>query len=273
MNEWVSKLQQNSGERPLEQAPRCRSPFGAGYGMGEPKHGCLRIMQAPALPWELRVPASRIWRLGFRTAHTQLGIRNNRADVSRGSAAKKKQPQEDYKWALGFPCPSSAIPVGLGAPSWRGDVPERRLPAATAVPWGADLQEPAHLLQTMVMGGHPTGSLGCPMCPPVPQRAPLPLCPGFPEVDYFQAAAQCVEGASFSPLQGPHQAVTAKSPEIVVLPRSNARLQLPQDAQDGPADGTSAAGDFFLAPVSPSPVGFPLLAAQTQPQRWPWWCL
>lgn len=111
------------------------------------------------------------------------------------------------------------------------------------------------------------------MCPPVPQRAPLPLCPGFPEVDYFQAAAQCVEGASFSPLQGPHQAVTAKSPEIVVLPRSNARLQLPQDAQDGPADGTSAAGDFFLAPVSPGPVGSPLLAAQTQPQRWPWWCL
>lgn len=135
------------------------------------------------------------------------------------------------------------------------------------------MQEPAHLLQTMVMGGHPTGYLGCPMCPPVPQRAPLPLCPGFPEVDYFQAAAQCVEGASFSPLQGPHQAVTAKSPEIVVLPRSNARLQLPQDAQDGPTDGTSAAGDFFLAPVSPGPVGFPLLAAQTQPQRWPWWCL
>ncbi|XP_068532634.1 spectrin beta chain, non-erythrocytic 4-like isoform X3 [Anas acuta] len=66
---------------------------------------------------------------------------------------------------------------------------------------------------------------------------------GFPEVDYFQAAAQCVEGASFSPLQGPHQAVTAKSPEIVVLPRSNARLQLPQDAQDGPTDGTSAAED------------------------------
>uniref|UniRef100_A0A8B9SX25 PH domain-containing protein n=1 Tax=Anas platyrhynchos TaxID=8839 RepID=A0A8B9SX25_ANAPL len=66
---------------------------------------------------------------------------------------------------------------------------------------------------------------------------------GFPEVDYFQAAAQCVEGASFSPLQGPHQAVTAKSPEIVVLPRSNARLQLPQDAQDGHTDGTSAAED------------------------------
>lgn len=94
--------------------------------------------------------------------------------------------------------------------------------------------------------------------PPVPQRAPLPLCPGFPEVDYFQAAAQCVEGASFSPgscpLQGPHQAVTAKSPEIVVLPRSSARPQLPQDVQDGPTDGTSAAGDFFLAPVSPGPV-------------------
>ncbi|XP_040408794.1 uncharacterized protein LOC121067923 isoform X2 [Cygnus olor] len=78
---------------------------------------------------------------------------------------------------------------------------------------------------------------------------------GFPEVDYFQAAAQCVEGASAaggfgkapgpgsSHLQGHHQAVTAKSQEIVVLPRSNARLQLPLDAQDGPADGTSAAED------------------------------
>lgn len=117
MNEWVSKLQQNSGERPPVRAPRCRSPFGAGGGMDEPKHGCLRGMQAPALPRELRVPAGRIWRLGVRTAHTQLGIRNNRADVSRGSAAKKKkQPREDYKQAPGIPCPSFSISVGLGGP-------------------------------------------------------------------------------------------------------------------------------------------------------------
>lgn len=32
-----------------------------------------------------------------------------------------------------------------------------------------------------------------------------------------------------------------------MLPRSNARLQLPLDAQDGPADGTSAAGDFLAS--------------------------
>ncbi|NXK53475.1 SPTB2 protein, partial [Chauna torquata] len=82
---------------------------------------------------------------------------------------------------------------------------------------------------------------------------------GFPEVDYFQAAAQCVEGAGAaggfskvpgpgsSHLQGHRQAVTAKSQEIVVLPCSNSRLQLPLDAQDGPADGTSAAEDVRSA--------------------------
>uniref|UniRef100_A0A8V0ZA39 PH domain-containing protein n=1 Tax=Gallus gallus TaxID=9031 RepID=A0A8V0ZA39_CHICK len=78
---------------------------------------------------------------------------------------------------------------------------------------------------------------------------------GFPEVDYFQAATQCIEspraagGFSKMPgpgsphLQGHHQAMTAKSPEIVVLPRSNARLQQPLGTQDGPADGTVAAED------------------------------
>ncbi|NXE48593.1 SPTB2 protein, partial [Casuarius casuarius] len=70
----------------------------------------------------------------------------------------------------------------------------------------------------------------------------------FPEVDYFQAAAQSVEGTSSaggfskvpgpgsSHLQGHSQAMTAKSQEIMVLPRSNARLQLPFGSQDGPAD-------------------------------------
>ncbi|NXN75542.1 SPTB2 protein, partial [Himantopus himantopus] len=72
---------------------------------------------------------------------------------------------------------------------------------------------------------------------------------GFPEVDYFQAAAQRVEGTSgaggfskvpspgSSQLQGHHQVTTAKSQEIVVLPRSNTRLQRPLGSQDGPADG------------------------------------
>lgn len=51
-------------------------------------------------------------------------------------------------------------------------------------------------------------------------------------------------------LQGHHQAMTAKSPEIVVLPRSNARLQQPLGTQDGPADGTVAAGDFLALVAS-----------------------
>ncbi|NXH77566.1 SPTB2 protein, partial [Hydrobates tethys] len=78
---------------------------------------------------------------------------------------------------------------------------------------------------------------------------------GFPEVDYFQAAAQHVEGTGSaggfrkvpspgsSHLQGHHQVTTAKSQEIVVLPRSNAWLQRPLGSQDGPADGTVAAAE------------------------------
>ncbi|NWU69313.1 SPTB2 protein, partial [Pterocles burchelli] len=75
---------------------------------------------------------------------------------------------------------------------------------------------------------------------------------GFPEVDYFQAAAQRVEGTGgaggfskvpspgSSHLQGHHQVTTTKSQEIVVLPRSSARLQPPLGSQDGPADGAVA---------------------------------
>ncbi|NWT59763.1 SPTB2 protein, partial [Erythrocercus mccallii] len=83
---------------------------------------------------------------------------------------------------------------------------------------------------------------------------------GFPRVDYFQAAAQCVEGTggtgSFSKvsspgtshLQGHHQVTTTKSQEIVVLPCGSTLLQRPPGSQDGPVDGTvTAAGDF---PVS-----------------------
>ncbi|XP_054676543.1 spectrin beta chain, non-erythrocytic 2-like isoform X2 [Grus americana] len=78
---------------------------------------------------------------------------------------------------------------------------------------------------------------------------------GFPEVDYFRAAAQRVEGTGSaggsskvpspgsSHLQGHHQVVTAKSQEIVVLPRSNAQLQRPLGSQDGPADGAVAAAE------------------------------
>ncbi|NXW58231.1 SPTB2 protein, partial [Eurystomus gularis] len=77
---------------------------------------------------------------------------------------------------------------------------------------------------------------------------------GFPEVDYFQAAAaQRVEvtggagGFSKVPspgsshLQGHPQVPSARSQEMVVLPRSNARLQRPPGSQDGPADGAVAA--------------------------------
>ncbi|XP_068041561.1 uncharacterized protein [Anomalospiza imberbis] len=73
---------------------------------------------------------------------------------------------------------------------------------------------------------------------------------GFPEVDYFQAAAQRVEGSggtgSFSKvsslgtshLQGHHQVMTTKSQEIVVLPCKSPLLQRPLGSQDGPVDGT-----------------------------------
>ncbi|NWZ68835.1 SPTB2 protein, partial [Acrocephalus arundinaceus] len=80
---------------------------------------------------------------------------------------------------------------------------------------------------------------------------------GFPEVDYFQAAAQRVEGTggtgSFSKVsspgtshvQGHHQVTTSKSQEIVVLPCTSTLLQRPLGSQDGPVDGTVAAtGDF-----------------------------
>ncbi|NXT56321.1 SPTB2 protein, partial [Pluvianellus socialis] len=78
---------------------------------------------------------------------------------------------------------------------------------------------------------------------------------GFPEVDYFQAAAQRVEGTGgaggfsrvpspgSSHLQGHRQVMTTKSQEIVVLPRSNARLQRPLGSQDVPADGAVSAAD------------------------------
>ncbi|NXW04337.1 SPTB2 protein, partial [Fregetta grallaria] len=78
---------------------------------------------------------------------------------------------------------------------------------------------------------------------------------GFPEVDYFQAAAQHVEGTGgagglskipspgSSHLQGHHQVTTTKSQEIMVLPRSNARPQRPLGSQDGPADGAVATAE------------------------------
>ncbi|NXI08153.1 SPTB2 protein, partial [Irena cyanogastra] len=77
---------------------------------------------------------------------------------------------------------------------------------------------------------------------------------GFPEVDYFQAAAQRVEGTgSFSKvsspgtshLQGHHQVTTTKSQEVVVLPCASTLLQRPLGSQDGPVDETvTTAGDF-----------------------------
>ncbi|XP_056343634.1 spectrin beta chain, non-erythrocytic 2-like [Oenanthe melanoleuca] len=78
---------------------------------------------------------------------------------------------------------------------------------------------------------------------------------GFPEVDYFQAAARRVEGTagtgSFSKvsspgsshLQGHHQVTTTQSQEVVVLPCPSTLLQRPLGSQDGPVDGTVAAAE------------------------------
>ncbi|NWS95523.1 SPTB2 protein, partial [Mionectes macconnelli] len=82
---------------------------------------------------------------------------------------------------------------------------------------------------------------------------------GFPEVDYFQAAAQRVDGTGgtggfskvpspgSSHLQGHNQVMTTRSQEIVVLPCSTTRLQRSLDSQDGPTKGTVAAAGDFLA--------------------------
>ncbi|NXI30956.1 SPTB2 protein, partial [Sterrhoptilus dennistouni] len=79
---------------------------------------------------------------------------------------------------------------------------------------------------------------------------------GFPKVDYFQAAAQRVEGTggtgSFSKISSPgtshlqgHEVTTTKSQEVVVLPCTSTLLQRPLGSQDGPVDGPlAAAGDF-----------------------------
>ncbi|NWU78696.1 SPTB2 protein, partial [Onychorhynchus coronatus] len=80
---------------------------------------------------------------------------------------------------------------------------------------------------------------------------------GFPEVDYFQAVAQRVEGTGgtggfskvpspgSSHLQGLNQVMTTRSQEIMALPCSNTRLQRSLGSQDGPTKGTvAAAGDF-----------------------------
>ncbi|NXB21614.1 SPTB2 protein, partial [Rhagologus leucostigma] len=79
---------------------------------------------------------------------------------------------------------------------------------------------------------------------------------GFPEVDYFQAAAaQRVEGTggtgSFSKvsspgsshIQGHHQVTSTKSQEVVVLPCASTLLQRPLGSQDGPTDGTVEAAE------------------------------
>ncbi|NWT81753.1 SPTB2 protein, partial [Lanius ludovicianus] len=78
---------------------------------------------------------------------------------------------------------------------------------------------------------------------------------GFPEVDYFQAAAQRVEGTggtdSFgkvsspgsSHLHGHHQVMTTKSQEVVVLPCASTLLQRPLGSQDGQVDGTVEAAE------------------------------
>ncbi|XP_048152341.1 uncharacterized protein LOC125322593 isoform X2 [Corvus hawaiiensis] len=78
---------------------------------------------------------------------------------------------------------------------------------------------------------------------------------GFPEVDYFQAAAQHVEGTagtgSFSKVsspgsshvQGHHQVTTTKSQEVVVLPCTSTLLQRPLGSQDGQVDGTVEAAE------------------------------
>nr|XP_054485595.1 uncharacterized protein LOC129118292 [Agelaius phoeniceus] len=78
---------------------------------------------------------------------------------------------------------------------------------------------------------------------------------GFPKVDYFQAAAQHVEGTggtgSFSKfsspgashLQGHHQVTSTKSQEMVVLPCASPLLQRSLGSQDGPVDGTVTAAE------------------------------
>ncbi|KAJ7340936.1 hypothetical protein JRQ81_004223 [Phrynocephalus forsythii] len=70
---------------------------------------------------------------------------------------------------------------------------------------------------------------------------------GLPEVDYFQSASQTAQGmtsvVSVIPSHGaPHflSHPSAKSPDAVVLPRSNVRLQLPYATQSETLDATAS---------------------------------
>ncbi|XP_033000442.1 uncharacterized protein LOC117044110 isoform X4 [Lacerta agilis] len=73
---------------------------------------------------------------------------------------------------------------------------------------------------------------------------------GLPEVDFFQSASQTAQettsAVSVIPshgvphLLGPHQSLTAKSQEAILLPRSSVRLQLPCENQDDLLDSAES---------------------------------
>nr|XP_034964067.1 uncharacterized protein LOC118081770 isoform X3 [Zootoca vivipara] len=76
---------------------------------------------------------------------------------------------------------------------------------------------------------------------------------GLPEVDFFQSASQTAQettsAVSVIPSHGvphflgPHQSLTAKSQEAILLPRSSVRLQLPYENQDDVLDSAESRTD------------------------------
>ncbi|XP_053238868.1 uncharacterized protein LOC128410983 isoform X2 [Podarcis raffonei] len=69
---------------------------------------------------------------------------------------------------------------------------------------------------------------------------------GLPEVDFFQSASQTAQETTSAVSHrvphflGPHQSLTAKSQEAILLPRSSLRLQLPYENQDDLLDSAES---------------------------------
>lgn len=106
MNEWVSKLQQNSGEQPLlaEQGPGyiCAAPTEPSDTSGSEKkqHSIVSDLCILTCLGNHSSLPGRIRRLCFHTTGT---VRNSTNDV-RGVSAAKSRCQENYNCTLVFLC-------------------------------------------------------------------------------------------------------------------------------------------------------------------------
>lgn len=220
MNEWVSKLQQNSGEQNLAGragAWLCAVTMGVQSLLSPVNHGGQRRSStALSLIWASSQPVSGtavLCQEGFggfvSIPHTQLQIRNSTTDVS-GASAAKSQCQEYYNCALVF---FLHLLCGVWKPLARTSGKEtcniEVFPLLCLYPRGF---RPRHEILGWLVGpraGTTAGDRRGKPCSTGMQSwgwlYEMVLCtaskmfampPGFPEVDYFQAAAHRVEGTS-----------------------------------------------------------------------------